>query len=566
VHSPKFDEEREIERLRDVLLDNAIEHPVAVDGDMAIWRAWGVSGWPTVVVLDVEGKGVWAASGEPDLDELTSTITNALEEGRARGRLARGDLLGTRPEKDAGAALRYPGKVIALEGGGLAVADTGHHRVVLLDAKGALEGVVGSGLEGRTDGDYANATFRRPEGMAQIGDDLYIADTGNHLRRKVDRKTRAVTTVAGTGELGQQRLGASDEPALATALRSPWDILHHDGNLYVALAGSHQVAAFDPKRRTIRAFAGNGIEARRDGAAGEAAFAQPSALAADKKELYVLDSETSSVRAIEWATGRVRTVLGEDLFVFGDVDGDRAKARLQHPIGLAYGAGALWVADSYNSKLKRVDPATGFARTMAGGSDRRVLAEPAGVTLSGNGLVIADTNHHRLVRYPLKGARGGALDTVALPTLPPAARGVAVGGAAPSVGVDPRDPVAAIGPLRVAAGRPAALHIGWTLPDGTGINADAPFRLVWASAEGLSKSPAPQRGKGADIARGLDIVAEPSPGSASATMTGVLDVVVCDIATHRVCVPVRRTLSVKLVAVEGDATPAPATISLPAAK
>src|SRR6185436_20663029 len=100
----------------------------------------------------------------------------------------------------------------------------------------------------------------------------------------------------------------------------------------------------------------------------DAAFAQPSALAFDKtkKELYVLDSETSSVRAINVEKNVVRTVVGKDLFVFGDVDGDKDTARFQHPIGMAFADGALFVADSYNSKIKRVDPATGASKSLFG--------------------------------------------------------------------------------------------------------------------------------------------------------------------------------------------------------
>src|SRR5262249_17477148 len=140
---------------------------------------------------------------------------------------------------------------------------------------------------------------------------------------------------------------------------------------------------------------------RVDGPALDASFAQPSALATDGKDIFVLDSETSSVRALDVSKGEVRTVVGRDLFVFGDVDGDRESARLQHPIGMTFAAGAVWLADSYNGKLKRVDPRTGATRTALGGSDRSLLAEPAGLTAGSGALFVADTNHHRIVRVPL---------------------------------------------------------------------------------------------------------------------------------------------------------------------
>jgi hypothetical protein len=103
------------------------------------------------------------------------------------------------------------------------------------------------------------------------------------------------------------------------------------------------------------------------------------------------------------AKGVVRTVVGKDLFVFGDVDGDRETTRLQHPIGMAWADGALFVADSYNSKIKRVDPATGVTKTLLGGRDDKVVDEPAGLAVVGTDLIVADTNHHRILRVPGRG-------------------------------------------------------------------------------------------------------------------------------------------------------------------
>lgn len=418
VHAPKFDEERKVGRLRDMLQAYGVAHPIAVDADMAIWETWGVEGWPTLAVLDVAGRVIWAGSGEPDPRELEAVVTGALDEGRAYGALARGPLPGIKPEAGTQGPLRYPGKVLALASGGVAIADTGHNRVVLASATGEVEAVIGSGRPELADGDYASAGFRGPQGMAEVGGDLYVADTGNHTVRRIDRAARTVSTAAGTGEIGAALLGSAERPARTAALRSPWDVLHRGGTLYVALAGSHQIGALDLARGTIRAFAGTGQEARADGPRQEAAFAQPSALAADERELYVLDSETSSVRAIRWDSGAVRTLVGHDLFVFGDRDGDRESARLQHPVGMAWSGGALWVADTYNGKLRRVDPRSGATRTVLGGPDAMggiALSEPGGVSAGGGALWIADTNRHRVVRV----APGGAATPIVLWGLDP---------------------------------------------------------------------------------------------------------------------------------------------------
>jgi sugar lactone lactonase YvrE len=234
--------------------------------------------------------------------------------------------------------------------------------------------------------------------MVAMGDLLYVADTENHAIRVVDRKARTVTTVAGTGALGLGRLRDEEAPAKTTALRSPWDLAVVGNTLYVALAGSHQIAIVDPKASTVRLFAGTGQEYLSDGARLKATFAQPSGLATDGKDLFVLDSETSSLRKIELASGQVTTLVGHGLFVFGDTDGPGDKARLQHPIGLTYGSGSLYIADTYNSKLKRVDPATGTVKTVVGGKDHAAFFEPAGLAFVGPSLWIADTNHDRIVK------------------------------------------------------------------------------------------------------------------------------------------------------------------------
>ena len=406
VHSPKFDEEGDAERLVDVVLDNRIEHPVAADGNMKVWRGWGVEAWPTVAVLDVNGKVVWAGAGEPDYEELALVVRSALKEGEAKGALAKGEFAHQRPEKETSGVLRYPGKVAALAGGGMAIADTGHHRILLTDGDGKITEVIGSGGAGWKDGGFAEAMFARPAGMAEALGDLYVADTQNHAIRKIDRRAKTVTTIVGTGELGGSVRDNRVRPGRDVALRSPWDLLAIGDRVFVALAGSHQIGLFSAKTGEFRLFAGSGAEARRDGDLLDAAFAQPSGLAIDKdqKELFVLDSETSSVRAIDLTKGVVRTVVGKDLFVFGDVDGDRETTRLQHPIGLAWSDGALFVADSYNSKIKRVDPVTGVTKTLLGGRDDKVVDEPAGLAVVGTDLIVADTNHHRLLRVPNKGA------------------------------------------------------------------------------------------------------------------------------------------------------------------
>ncbi len=101
------------------------------------------------------------------------------------------------------------------------------------------------------------------------------------------------------------------------------------------------------------------------------------------------------------APDRVRTLVGEGLFAFGDVDGHSPQARLQHALGIAYHEGILYVADTYNHKIKRLDPVTGEVTTWLGDGrpgwqdgDMPCFYEPGGLAVLGDRLYIADTNNH----------------------------------------------------------------------------------------------------------------------------------------------------------------------------
>jgi thiol-disulfide isomerase/thioredoxin/sugar lactone lactonase YvrE len=572
VHSPKFDAESEQERLRSAIAENSVGHPVAVDGAMKIWTQWGARAWPTIVVLDTKGRVVWRASGEPKRDELASYVRAALVEGARDGTLKKTAIAGFKLETSDTGPLAFPGKVVALDGGDLAVSDTGHHRIVVLDKTFAVKDVIGTGLAGATDGGFAEASFRKPQGLAQLGDALYVADTENHVIRAIDRTKKLVRTVAGTGEIANAVLRGK-RGARETALRSPWDVLAVGGVLYVALAGSHQIAVLDPKDGTIALIAGNGVEARKDGQFEDASFAQPSGLTTDGTSLWVADSETSSVRAISIATRSVTTVVGKDLFVFGDTDGAAEKVRLKHPLGVVHAAvgpkgprPALWVVDTYNSKIKRVEPATGSTRTVAGTPDHRELFEPSGATALGSDLIITDTKHHRLVRLTLSAEGDGKIEPIAVKGLTAPTRGIAVANVGDAGGSGIPIEKVEIPEVRVRPDGPTKVLVTWSAPPGTGVNEDAPFRVRWNRSDGLVDVPSDVKSAGRAVKDGFSVSVRPMAGAPNASLTGEIDLVICDVATHSICVPVRRSLELGFISVKDASPEAKVTVPLPQAK
>lgn len=409
VHSPKFPNERDPGMVRDAVRRYSIQHPVIVDSRFAVWQAYGISAWPTLVLVDPEGYVIGHQPGEPPAEPFLEVIHKLLDEHRAKGTLDGTPLPLDVPAPSEG-ALSYPGKVLRdAARDRLFVADTGNNRVLELSGTDAA----GAGPRVRTfDG------LTHPNGMALADNTLYVADTGAHAVAAIDLATGETKTVAGTGEKGTTVSGGG--PATAQALRSPWDLAWDErrGLVYIAMAGSHQLWWYSPAEGTADVLAGSGREARIDGPNLMAGFAQPSGIALVGDRLYVADSEISAIREVSDLGDRrqVRTVCGGDLFDFGDQDGTGDEVRLQHPIGIC-GApgGGLLVADTYNHKVKRVDPATGRCTTLLGNgrpwrapeetelpasaSDQTPLFyEPEGIDADDGSMWIADTNNHRVLR------------------------------------------------------------------------------------------------------------------------------------------------------------------------
>lgn len=420
IHSPKFTNERDTENLRRILVRYEIEHPVANDAAHAIWKRYGVQAWPTRVIIDPAGNLVGTAMGEGNLEGFINAIRTVVRVFDERGELDRTPLpLTLERARHTDRPLLYPGKVLADEASGrLFVADSNHNRIVVASLDGQLLETIGSGLQGDNDGIFSQARFYRPQGMALSTDgELYVADTENHEIRVVDFQARAVHTVAGTGKQGAWS-GEGGE-AMRIDLNSPWDLALKPGILIIAMAGPHQLWVIDLLHDRAYPYAGTGEEARKDGPVNTATFAQPSGLALDGNTLYVADAEANVIRALELPPGNsVTTIAGGDLFKFGDADGKGDAVRLQHPLGVAVYAGRVFVADTYNHKIKMLDPRTGamttFAGTgVAGHADGPAASaqffEPGGLSVAGNTLYIADTNNHAVRTIDLVAKQVGTL-------------------------------------------------------------------------------------------------------------------------------------------------------------
>ena len=404
VHSAKFPNEKDRDNLYNAVKRYELGHPVINDVDMTVARSYNFRAWPTLWFIDPRGNLIGKHEGELDYASFENLMGRMVAEFDSNDLLRRSPPPAI-PAAEADAALSFPGKILA-DGPSnrLFISDTNHNRILVTDLDGRLQQVVGSGEAGFNDGPAEAASFDHPQGMALAGNTLYVADTENHALRRVDLESGAVETIAGTGEQGHVRDGRA--PARSVPLNSPWDLVHHEGRLYIAMAGSHQLWSMNLEDGSAGPHAGTGRESLSDGPLASCTLAQPSGITLGSDRLFFADSETSSIRSADLdPSGRVRTIVGLDLFVFGDHDGSDHNVRLQHPIGIAYHDGNLLVADTYNHKVKRVLPETRSSFTFLGsgeagfkdgqGKDAQ-FAEPCGLSPANGKLYIADTNNHAI--------------------------------------------------------------------------------------------------------------------------------------------------------------------------
>lgn len=579
VHSAKFAGERETENIREAILRYEIQHPVINDAQMRVWRQFGVSAWPTLVLIDPEGQIVWARSGEATFSELDELLRKALPHYQRRGTLDRTRVYFERESLAVpGTGLRFPGKVLAdVTGDRLFIADSNHNRIVVATLDGQLREVIGSGRAGAEDGGFATASFYRPQGMALVGESLYVADTENHLLRRVDLKSRQVETIAGTGHQNRRPRRMASAPARAVPLNSPWDVWHHQEHLLVAMAGDHQIWRMDLQRGTIGPFAGNGREDIVDGPLlpntayqlGASSFAQPSGLSADQRWLYVADSEGSSIRAVPLSgRGEVQTVLGTAdlpaarLFTFGDVDGPQAVARLQHPLGVAWYDGKLFVADTYNNKIKEIDPQTGRARTLVGdgqpgdSDDPPRFNEPGGLWAAAGKLYVADTNNHAIRLVELE--NGPTVRTLAIQGLAPPETATDPEPLTPAVDADSLEPLP---PLEVNAPAQVPVELRFRLPPGAELNPAMPVVLEthWPEAGG---DPVANSAIRLPVDRPLETEIAIGENAAGRVLVLTVTYYWCEKAGG-LCRIGSRSWKLPLVAAEAPAKPAPLVLEIP---
>jgi sugar lactone lactonase YvrE len=266
------------------------------------------------------------------------------------------------------ALLRFPGGV-AVDGiGNLFIADSGNARVLKVDSSGIITTVAGNGSFGFSGdgGPATNALLFNPLGVAVDGaGNLFIADTSNRRIRKVD-SSGTITTVAGNGSDGFSGDGG---PATSASLADPWGVaLGGAGNLFIADRDNRRIRRVDSSG-IITTVAGNGLSgfSGDGGLATSASLNFPVDVAVDGAgNLFIADTNNSRIRKVD-SNGIITTVAGNGSFGFSGDGGLATNASLATPLGVAVdAAGALFIAEVNNNRIRRVifDPITLLERLV----------------------------------------------------------------------------------------------------------------------------------------------------------------------------------------------------------
>jgi sugar lactone lactonase YvrE len=293
---------------------------------------------------------------------------------------------------------------MATDGVHLYVADTGNNAIrKIVIATGVISTVAGTREPSADDGLGVVAGFRRPQGLTTDGVNLYIADTYNNTIRKIVLATGFVTTLAGTPGVA----GSRDAVGETASFFNPRGITTDGTHLYVTDSRNNLIRKIVIATRVVTTLAGSaGLTGNDDGIGIMASFNGPVGITtADGKSLYVADTANNMIRKIVIATGEVTTLAGKS-WTFGQNDGPGAGASFTGPFGITTDGTYLYVADTFNNAIRRVDIANGLVTTSAGhatasgrmdgAGTNASFTRPTSIVTDGVKLYILDTNNNAI--------------------------------------------------------------------------------------------------------------------------------------------------------------------------
>ncbi len=222
-----------------------------------------------------------------------------------------------------------------------------------------------TGVAGSADGNATRARFDAPKGISTDGNYLYVTDLNNHTIRKIEIANGKVTTIAGLAG----KKGSDDGKGSSARFNRPYGIVADDGLLYVSDSNNHSVRQIDLDSGDVTTIAGGvGLVGYVDGPGKDARFFIPEGITTDGDNLYVADTHNHSIRKIDLETNIVTTLAGLSGSP-GYIDDIGAKARFAYPKGITTDGHNLYVVDFGNHRVRKIVIATGVVTTLADGAN-----------------------------------------------------------------------------------------------------------------------------------------------------------------------------------------------------
>ncbi|CAF0745669.1 unnamed protein product [Adineta ricciae] len=447
IHSPKYEHEKNKANVRHAMEEQSLPFNVVNDSSLSVWKHVGCQIWPTVLVFGPDAIPIFIFEGENHVQHTETFLAFALAYYKSSVRASPNISAAIKMSPDDPAAsgatskpakFTYPSHLCITSSGQMCISYAGSNQLILCEIDGKVLEVVGNGHPGMADGDISQVEFDSPRGMAEYNSCIYIADTNNHAIRVFDPNSRRVLTLIGTGRLGTDKVGGlkrSQQP-----IASPWDLcitespFDHKTVLLISMAGQHQIWAYafeetqwwnnlTLQKNACLAIIGSGEEGNRnDPEPMSATLAAPrgicNGIMNGQPVLFIADSNSSSIRVVTLQNGNVSNLIGGDadptnLSAFGDLDGSGFNAKFQYPLGVAfhYPSSQLYITDTYNNKLKRVDMTTLTCssyfvtdidtKKQRGESNSAKFNEPQGITIFDHFMFIADKNNSHVKRIDL---------------------------------------------------------------------------------------------------------------------------------------------------------------------
>lgn len=269
------------------------------------------------------------------------------------------------------------------------VANSRNNTIVAIDVVShSITSVAGKNFkDGSNDGVGEAARFNSPDGIALVNRDLYVVDTNNSDLRKINLDTRAVTTVAGTANIS----GTEDGHATSAHFNLPSQVATDGKNIYISDSGNDTIRQLSLADGMVKTIGGQAQQTgKADGPASKSMFNGPSGVATDGKSVYVADTGNDEIRKIDLSTMTTSTIAGTG--EEGSKDGPGAQAQFDNPGALCLNGNVLYVMDADSHSIRKIDTTSNNVTTLTQVNGH--IGSGCGITSDGKTLYYSDTTEN----------------------------------------------------------------------------------------------------------------------------------------------------------------------------